>query len=194
MTVYRVRYRCTGTNTIITGRYKKIYFLNNLDDGDWKQVWSYTAYWRTYSTVLLHLLMSDQLLLETQFCFALIVCTCRLGQLFADNANSNRKKKAGVGSLDPDLKENKKLPVHLLVNEFNGAVSHFYHKQLWQVPVQRYRYRVPRYGEFRFLLGKIILCQIPSLSKLKAESRPFYFKVPVHAPQPRRKGQESTGA
>jgi hypothetical protein len=74
--------------------------------------------------------MSDQLLLETQFCFALIVCTCRLGQLFADNANSNRKKKAGVGSLDPDLKENKKLPVHLLVNEFNGAVSHFYHKQL----------------------------------------------------------------
>jgi hypothetical protein len=60
-----------------------------------------------------------------KFCFALIVCTCRLRQPFADNANSNRKKTAGVGSLDPDLKENIKLPVHLLVNEFNGAVSHF---------------------------------------------------------------------
>ncbi len=78
------------------------------------------------TVLLLHLLMSDQLLLETQLCYALIVCTCRLRQLFADNANSYRKKTAGFASLDPDLnKINKKLPVHLQVNEFNRAVSHF---------------------------------------------------------------------
>ncbi len=71
-------------------------------------------------------LMSDQLLLESQFCFALIVCTSSLGQLFADIANSYRKKTAGFASLDPALiKKIKKLPVHFLVNEFNRAVSHF---------------------------------------------------------------------
>jgi hypothetical protein len=52
-------------------------------------------------TVLLHLLMSDQLLLETQLCYTLIVCTCRLRQLFPYNAHSNRKEKAGFASPDP---------------------------------------------------------------------------------------------